>query len=104
MEETERRRNIQMAHNKRHNITPKPIIKRSSNAILSFLDISRRLNSQELEEVYTQADDLPLDKVPELIQQLEQQMQEAAKNLEFEEAAKYRDKIKRLRDKILGHK
>ncbi|MDJ0579385.1 excinuclease ABC subunit UvrB [Crocosphaera sp.] len=103
MEETERRRNIQIAYNKRHNITPKPIIKRSSNAILSFLDISRRLNSQELEEVYTQADDLPLDKVPQLIEQLEQQMQEAAKNLEFEEAAKYRDKIKHLRDKILGH-
>ncbi len=104
IEETERRRNIQMAHNKRHNITPQPIIKGSSNAILSFLDISRRLNAQQLEEVYTQADDLPLDKVPELIQQLEQQMQEAAKNLEFEEAAKYRDKIKHLRDKILGHK
>jgi excinuclease ABC subunit B len=29
-------------------------------------------------------------------------MQEAAKNLEFEEAAKYRDKIKHLRDKLLG--
>ncbi|WP_107668068.1 excinuclease ABC subunit UvrB [Cyanothece sp. BG0011] len=104
IEETDRRRNIQIAYNKRHNITPQPIIKGSSNAILSFLDISRRLNAQQLEEVYTQADDLPLDKVPELIQQLEQQMQEAAKNLEFEEAAKYRDKIKHLRDKILGHK
>ncbi|ACB51396.1 excinuclease ABC subunit B [Crocosphaera subtropica ATCC 51142] len=104
IEETDRRRNIQMAYNKRHNITPQPIIKRSSNAILSFLDISRRLNAQQLEEVYTQADDLPLDKVPELIQQLEQQMQESAKNLEFEEAAKYRDKIKHLRDKMLGHK
>ena len=104
IEETERRRNIQIAYNKRHNITPKPIIKGSSNAILSFLDISRRLNTQQLEEVYTQADDLPLDKFPELIQQLEQKMQEAANNLEFEEAAKYRDKIKHLRDKILGHK
>ena len=104
IEETDRRRGIQIAHNKRNNIKPQPIIKGSSNAILSFLDISRRLNSQQLEEVYTQADDLPLDKVPELIQQLETQMQEAAKNLEFEEAAKYRDKIKHLRDKILGHK
>ncbi|MEA5536243.1 excinuclease ABC subunit UvrB [Crocosphaera sp. XPORK-15E] len=104
IEETERRRGIQMAHNKLNNITPQSIIKRYSNSILSFLDISRRLNSQQLEEVYTQADDLPLDKIPELIQQLETQMQEAAKNLEFEEAAKYRDKIKHLRDKILGHK
>ncbi|MEA5510227.1 excinuclease ABC subunit UvrB [Crocosphaera sp. UHCC 0190] len=104
IEETERRRGIQMAHNKLNNITPQSIIKRYSNSILSFLDISRRLNSQQLEEVYTQADDLPLDKIPELIQQLETQMQEAAKNLAFEEAAKYRDKIKHLRNKILGHK
>ena len=104
IEETERRRGIQMAHNKMNNITPQPIIKEYSNAILSFLDISRRLNEQQLEEIYEQADDLPLEKVPELIQQLEAQMQEAAKQLEFEEAAKYRDKIKHLRDKLLGHK
>ena len=104
IEETERRRNIQMAYNKRHNITPQPIIKNSSNAILSFLDISRRLNTQQLEEVYTQADDFPLDKIPELIKQLEEKMQEAAKNLAFEEAATYRDKIQHLRDKMLGVK
>ncbi|ACK70201.1 excinuclease ABC, B subunit [Gloeothece citriformis PCC 7424] len=103
MEETERRRNIQMAHNKRHGITPQPIVTRSSNAILSFLDISRRLNAQQLEKVYDQADELPLEKVPELIGQLEEQMKEAAKKLEFEEAAKYRDRIQHLRDKLLGH-
>ena len=34
---------------------------------------------------------------------VEAQMKEAAKNLEFEEAAKYRDRIKHLRDKLLGH-
>jgi excinuclease ABC subunit B len=48
-------------------------------------------------------DDLPLEQIPELIGQLEAQMKEAAKKLEFEEAAKYRDRIKHLRDKLLGH-
>ncbi len=102
IEETERRRNIQIAYNKRHNITPKPIIKNEANSILAFLDISRRLNSEQLETVYEQSDELPLEKIPELIAQLEAKMQDAAKALEFEEAAKYRDRILKLRDKLLG--
>jgi len=102
IEETERRRNIQVAYNKRHNITPKPIIKNEENSILAFLDISRRLSSEQLEEVYEKSYDLPLEKVPELIEQLEARMKDAAKNLEFEEAAKYRDRILKLRDRLLG--
>ena len=103
IDETERRRGIQLAYNRMHGITPQPIVKKSSNAILSFLDVSRRLNSQQLEQVYEQANELPLEDIPELITQLEAQMKEAAKKLEFEEAAKYRDRIKHLRDKLLGH-
>jgi excinuclease ABC subunit B len=102
IEETERRRNIQIAYNKRHNITPKPIIKNEENSILAYLDISRRLNSEQLEEVYEKSNELPLEKIPDLIEQLEAKMKEAAKNLEFEEAAKYRDRILKLRDKLLG--
>ncbi|HEY9748835.1 MAG TPA: excinuclease ABC subunit UvrB [Allocoleopsis sp.] len=101
--ETERRRAVQMEYNTKHGITPQPIVKKSSNAILSFLEVSRRLNAQELEQVYEQASDLPLENIPQLIGQLEAQMKEAAKKLEFEEAAKYRDRIKHLRDKLLGH-
>lgn len=103
IEETERRREIQIAYNEQHHITPKSIIKKSANSILSFLEVSRRLNAQELAIVDEQADDLPLDALPDLIVQLEAQMKESAKNLEFEEAAKSRDRIKRLRDRLLGH-
>ncbi|MBD1860897.1 MULTISPECIES: excinuclease ABC subunit UvrB [Trichocoleus] len=101
--ETERRRAVQMEYNTKHGLTPQPIIKKSSNAILSFLEVSRRLNAQELDQVYEQASDLPLENIPQLIGQLEAQMKEASKKLEFEEAAKYRDRIKHLRDKLLGH-
>jgi excinuclease ABC subunit B len=104
IEETERRRRIQQAYNEEHGIVPQPSNRRKSNAILSFLEVSRKLNVQELEEVYEQKDDLPLEDIPELISQLEKQMKEASKNLEFEEAAKYRDRIKTLRDKLLGKK
>jgi len=103
IDETDRRRGIQLAYNRMHGITPQPIVKKSSNSILAFLEVSRRLNAQQLEEVYEQVDELPLEQIPELIGQLEGQMKEAAKKQEFEEAAKYRDRIKHLRDKLLGH-
>jgi excinuclease ABC subunit B len=99
---TEHRRAIQLEYNARNNITPQPIVKRQRNSILSFLEVSRRLNAQELEVAYEHADDLPLENIPELITQLEGQMKDAAKRLEFEEAAKLRDRIKHLRDKLLG--
>jgi excinuclease ABC subunit B len=103
IDETERRRTIQFEYNQKHKITPQPIVKKLSNGILDFLDVSRRLNAQQLEEVYEQVDDLPLEEIPDLIGQLEKQMKEAAKQLEFEEAAKLRDRIKLLRDKLVGH-
>jgi excinuclease ABC subunit B len=102
--ETNRRRRIQQAYNEAHGITPQPIIKKSSNSILSFLEVSRRLNAQELDMAYEQSADLPLEDIPELITQLEAQMKEAAKKLEFEKAAEFRDKIRHLRDKLLGHR
>jgi len=100
--ETERRRAIQIAYNEKHGITPKPIIKKSSNSILQFLEVSRRLTAQELDQAYEHSDDLPLENIPDLIVKLEAEMKAAAKNLEFEEAAKLRDRIKHLRDKLLG--
>ncbi len=101
--ETQRRREIQLQYNRQHNITPKPIIKKNSNAILSFLAISRKLNSQDLEKAFQAADEIPLSEIPELIGQLELKMKAAAKNLEFEEAAQLRDQIKKLRQRLLGH-
>ncbi|MGA7937630.1 MAG: excinuclease ABC subunit UvrB [Kovacikia sp.] len=100
--ETNRRRVIQMDYNEKHGIIPKTIATKSKNSILAFLEVSRRLNAQELEQAYEQSEDMPLEDIPELISQLEAQMKEAAKKLEFEEAAKVRDRIKNLRDKLLG--
>ncbi|MEB3194606.1 MAG: excinuclease ABC subunit UvrB [Cyanobacteriota bacterium] len=102
--ETARRRTIQEAYNAKHGITPKPAGKRAGNSILAFLEVSRRLNDEQLEEATEQAEHnaVPLDSLPELIQQLEDKMKAAAKNLEFEEAANLRDRIKTLRQKLVG--
>ena len=102
--ETARRRTIQEAYNAKHGITPRPAGKRAGNSILAFLEVSRRLNDEQLEEATEQAEHnaVPLDSLPELIQQLEDKMKAAAKNLEFEEAANLRDRIKNLRQKLVG--
>ena len=102
--ETARRRAIQQAYNTKHGITPQPAGKRAGNSILAFLEVSRRLNDEQLEEATEQAvhNAVPLDSLPELIQQLEDKMKAAAKNLDFEEAANLRDRIKSLRQKLVG--
>ena len=103
--ETERRREIQAAYNKKHGIIPKVTISKSShNPILAFLEMSRRLNDEQLVSASEQAihDEVPLESLPELISQLEDKMNVAARALEFEEAANLRDRIKALRQKLVG--
>ena len=73
--ETERRRAIQMAYNEKHGITPQAAGKKSThNPILAFLEMSRKLNDEQLDEAVEEAkqDAVPLENLPELIQQLEE--------------------------------
>ncbi len=113
--ETNRRRGIQAAYNKKHGIIPKPAGKKASNSILSFLELSRRLQhdgeTNDLIEIAGKAADslrneqdgaLALEALPDLINKLEGKMNTAAKDLNFEEAASLRDRIKILRDKLVG--
>jgi excinuclease ABC subunit B len=102
LEETQRRRKIQQEYNKINHITPQPIVKKSVNSILSFLDLSRKLNQEQLSQVGQEIDHLSLDQIPDLIAQLEAKMKESAQNLAFEDAAQYRDQIQHLRQKLLG--
>ncbi len=103
IEETERRRGIQTAHNNLNNITPQSVqSKGKSNGILQFLDVSRRLNSQQIEAVIENIEELSLDQIPGVIKQLETEMKAAAKEMEFELAAKLRDRIKQLRENLTG--
>ena len=105
IEETERRRQVQQEYNSDHGITPKAVAtKNKGNPILADLELSRRLSQNQLETATTQAEnnDLPLAALPELIAQLEDQMKTCARDLKFEEAAKLRDRIRVLRQKLVG--
>ena len=93
---------------------PTPAGKKASNSILSFLELSRKLQrdgadgdlvkvaGQAVKALEDDADGMALDALPELIDQLEVKMKGAAKNLDFEEAANLRDRIKKLRQKLVG--
>ncbi|MFY0609353.1 MAG: excinuclease ABC subunit UvrB [Candidatus Atelocyanobacterium thalassa] len=100
IEETKRRRRVQLLYNNKNNIIPKSIINERENSILNYLDISRNLDNEQPEKIYAHVEEIPLDKIPKLIKQLESQMEESANQLNFETAAKYRDQIKHLKDKI----
>jgi len=104
--ETERRRAIQQAHNEKHGITPTAAGKKATgnNPILAYLEMSRRLNDDQLEVAVeaAQHNSVPLESLPELITQLEEKMKEVAAKMDFEQAASLRDRIKQLRQKLVG--
>ena len=103
IEETKRRRRVQLLYNNKNNIIPKSIVNERENSILNYLDISRNLDNEQPEKIYAHVEEIPLDKIPKLIKQLESQMEESANQLNFETAAKYRDQIKHLKDKMLEY-
>ena len=97
IDETQRRRIIQLEYNKTHNITPVSIKKSIQESLMGLEKFSIVPLVQEEEEDY-----LPEGNVAGRAAQLEKQMHAAAKALEFERAAQLRDRIKRLREKDLG--
>jgi len=90
LDETNRRRVIQEAYNKKHGITPKTIVK-------AIHDIAEDSRKAELNRPRRRHDKIPADEKKRLIEDLEQQMELAAQNLEFEKAADLRDEIELLR-------
>ncbi len=105
IEETERRRQVQQEYNANHNITPQAVAtKTRGNPILADLELSRQLSQNQLETATVEAEKeaIPLSALPERIGQLEDQMKACAQDLKFEEAAKLRDRIRILRQKLVG--
>ncbi len=111
--ETDRRRKIQDEYNLSHGITPTPAGKKVENSILSFLELSRKLESggfskdlinivnNKTDEILSSKDEQCLfEEMPQLIEKLEIKMKDAATDLNFEEAANLRDRIKKLRQKL----
>ena len=84
IDETTRRRQIQLDYNKKHGITPMTIVKPIKEKIVEIKDTKH----------------IPKKDIPNLIIELETEMRNAAEELDFEKAIFIRDKIKKLREKI----
>lgn len=96
LEETDRRRNIQLEYNKKHNITPTTIKK-------SISDIMNSVYEQDHTTIKTDERGVKIDmkKVPKEIERLNKEMKKAATDLDFERAAEIRDKIKELESMMM---
>ncbi len=95
LNEMDRRRAIQQAYNKEHNIRPKTIEK----AEVELKEFEQQSKSSGISMIHTLSDVLPQAKnLPALIKQTEEQMLEAADNLDFELAAELRDRLFELKD------
>jgi len=105
IDETERRRQKQKDYNKEHNITPQSVEKSVGNIMEGAQSRYDQQRYKQLHEIAEMADEYQVispDLALKQIQQLEQKMYEFARNLEFEDAARTRDEIQRLKNFALG--
>lgn len=105
IDETKRRRQIQMAYNKKHHITPKTIVKPIQDAI-SATTKSEDTGKKEDSTEFTTRDFAKLSKSAQqnMVDELTEQMKAAAKRLDFEQAATLRDTVMELKAQMTGKK
>jgi excinuclease ABC subunit B len=96
LDETDRRREVQRAYNVEHGITPLGI----SKTIRDITDSIREVTTEEAP--YTATSELPRDELTRLVKELERQMKQAAKELDFERAALLRDQVTELRRELIA--
>ena len=106
MDETQRRRIKQAAYNTAHGITPHSTTKNLESPLDSLYqeDSSRRSRSRERGNKTAEPDSMPLtaEDTAVLVAKLEKEMRQAARDLEFEQAAALRDRIRVLRTRLLA--
>ena len=100
MDETERRRNKQILFNKVHQITPRGVHKRVKDLIDGVYSMETAQQQLKAAQVQARYDAMSETQLAREIKALEKQMLAAAKNLEFEKAAEYRDELKKLKNKL----
>src|SRR5438105_12895144 len=97
MGETERRRTLQIAYNLEHGIEPTSIMKAIREVGMRLKQVAEAEGAYEKRGRPVGAGEMPKDELARLIKELESQMKEAAKQLEFERAAALRDEVVQLR-------
>ncbi|MCX7905840.1 MAG: excinuclease ABC subunit UvrB [Elusimicrobiales bacterium] len=94
IDETNRRRKIQINYNKKHNITPQTIQK----SYVSYEELKKQKQSKTIKTIEETLLEINKNNITNIIEELEKQMKEAAENLNFELAIELRDRIKTLKE------
>ncbi|MGF6526019.1 excinuclease ABC subunit UvrB [Variovorax sp. PvP013] len=102
IDETERRRVKQIAHNEAHGITPRSIVKKVRDLIDGVYSEKSGRESEKLELERAKVEDMSEKDISREIKRLEKLMLEHARNLEFEKAARVRDQLSILREQAFG--
>jgi excinuclease ABC subunit B len=102
IEETERRRAKQVQWNEKMGITPKGVEKRIKDMIDGVYDIDEERREQRAAQTKAKYAAMPGKDLEKELRQVEKQMLDAAKNLEFERAAELRDRLYKLREALFG--
>jgi excinuclease ABC subunit B len=102
MDETNRRRKKQMAHNEAHGITPVGVTKRIKDIIDGVYDKDEAQRELKAAQEQASYENMSEKQVLKEIKRLEKAMHDAAKNLEFEKAAEFRDQLKKVRVMFYG--
>nr|MBP8795336.1 UvrB/UvrC motif-containing protein [Brachymonas sp.] len=100
--ETDRRRTRQLAFNAEHGITPRSVIKQVRDLIDGVYSEKAGKEALRQEQQRLWVEDVEEKDLSREIRRLEKQMLEHAKNLEFEQAARVRDQLAALRERVLG--
>jgi excinuclease ABC subunit B len=100
--ETERRRNRQLAWNEKMGITPVGVQKRIKDIIEGVYDLDEAKKEQRAAQTKAKYEAMPEKDLERELKQLEKQMLDAAKNLEFEKAAELRDRLHALKQQLFG--
>ena len=101
IDETKRRRDKQSQYNLQHNITPRSVHKRIKDLIDGVYNYDTAQQNLKAAQVQARYDAMSETQLAKEIQRVEKKMLNAAKNLEFEQAASYRDELKSLKNKLL---
>ena len=102
--ETDRRREIQRAYNKKHNIVPKTATSKIKDVMEGARSLKKEKNQTNDGSDLYDVSKVNYHNIGKEIKKLEKMMKSSAKDLDFEQAAKYRDLIKELKDKVLINK
>jgi excinuclease ABC subunit B len=98
LDETNRRRTIQVAYNEANHIVPQSILKPIDMSLVAMAEADYVTVPLEKED---ETEELTVEQRDQLITELEGRMREAAKQFEFEKAAQFRDRVKALRERAV---